>query len=63
MKAEYMLPVKVKIEAKNPDAFVVGIARAMYDAATVYMSVNEAEKVDVEYTIYKKPNADTFGQE
>ena len=63
MKAEYMLPVKVKIKAKNPDAFVVGIARAMYDAATVYMSVNEAEKADVEYTIYKKPNADTFGQE
>lgn len=63
MKAEYMLPVKVKIKAKNPDAFVIGIARAMYDAATVYMSVNEAEKVDVEYTIYKKPDAETFGHE
>jgi len=63
MKAEYSLPVNVKIDAENPDAFVVGMARAMYDAITVYLTVNNAEKTDVEYTIYKKPDADTFGRE
>ena len=62
MKAEYSLPVKVKIEAENPDAVVIGLAKAMYDAIMLYLALNKAEQTDVEYTIYKKPDAETFGK-
>ena len=63
MKAEYSLPVKVKIEAENPDAVVVGLARAMHDAMELYLALNGTGQVDVEYAIYKKPDVDTFGRE
>ena len=61
MKAEYSLPVKVKIDAENPDVVVVGLARAMYDAVELYLGLNDTgRQVDVEYTIYKKPDVETF---
>lgn len=62
MKAEYSLPVKVKIDAENPDAVAIGLAKAMYDAITLYLTLSKAEQTDVEYTIYKKPDAETFGK-
>ena len=62
MEAEYSMPVKVKIEAENPDTVVIGLAKAMYDSITLYLTLNVTGQTDVEYTIYKKPDVDTFGK-
>lgn len=65
-KETYILPVKIEIEADNPDTAVREIAEIMYDEVNEYtraLEFNETVKwFDMEYSIYKKPDPSTFGQ-
>ena len=65
-KETYILPVKIEIEAENPDAAVREIADIMYDEVNEYTKALQFNKTvkwfNMEYSIYKKPYPETFGR-
>ena len=61
MKEEYVMPVNVTIEAENPDRVAVALARTIYDAVKNF-TLEDNANLDVQYSVYKKPDPDTFGK-
>lgn len=67
MKQIYHLPVKVEIESDNPDVVMRRIAETIHDALDEYTSKDEfaahVPSVNIEYSIYVRPDHETFGRE
>ena len=55
------MPVNVTIEAENPDRVAVALARTIYDAVKNF-ALEDNANLDVQYSVYKKPDPDTFGK-
>ena len=64
MEKIYHIPVKVKIDSKDPDKVMLGIAETIYDAIadhTGSREFNDAVRFcDVEYSIYIKADWKRF---
>ena len=64
MKKTYAIPIRLEIDDDNPDRRAKETAERIYDA--VYelakeMDQHEVRFFDMEYSIYVKPDAATFG--
>lgn len=67
MERIYHIPMRVKIDSDNPDRVVREIGRVIYDAIAEHTGRREFNAAvrlcDVEYSIFIKADAKTFGQQ
>lgn len=64
MKKKYAIPIKIEIDDENPDRRARETAERIYDAVKRLADEMDQHGVaffDIEYTIYVKPDAATFG--
>ena len=63
-KQQYMLPLKVKITADDPDKVIQNVAQAIYDAVDALTKSEGFQKkvklFDAEYSIHKKMKDEDF---
>lgn len=66
-KETYCLPIKVEIQWEEPDVAMREISETIYDAINSWSLANVALRpgrmLNVEWSIYKKPDPKTFGQQ
>ena len=61
-KEQYVLPMIVQIEAKNPNKIMEEIAKAIYDAVNAVVHAEEFDSClfDIQYSIYQKMHDEDF---
>lgn len=64
MKKTYAIPIRIEIDDENPDQRAKATAERIYDAVRELADEMDQSGVrffDMEYSIYVKPDAATFG--
>ena len=65
-KETYCLPIRVEIRSERPDVTMREIAEQIFDAVNGY-AAKEIEPygrmIDVQWSIYKKPDPERFGRQ
>ena len=63
-KETYCLPIKVEIQWEEPDVAMREISETIYDASNSWSLANVALRpgrtLNVEWSIYRKPDPETF---
>ena len=66
-KETYCLPIKVEIQSEEPDVAMREIAEVIYDAINNWslanVTLHPGRTLDVEWSIYRKPDPETFGRQ
>lgn len=60
MEKKYHLPIRITIDADQPDRVAKRISEAIYDAAAEIVEEIKAEKILIEYSIYIRAEEKEF---
>ena len=64
-KETYCLPIKIEVKSEEPDVMMREIAESIYDAINAWaltsITLQSGRTIDVQWSIYKKQDPETFG--